>query len=72
LEWDAEEQQVPHTTRLLTRSDVGGRGNDENWSPDSIPTERMQTSEASATTFKNERMGVEVFFLFYTGRSALV
>jgi len=45
---------------LLTGSDVGGRGYNENWSLDSIPTVLMQTSEASTTTFKNDALEVTV------------
>ena len=65
LEWDAEEQQVPPSSpkpasHLLTGSDVGRRGHNENWSLDSMLTARMQTSEASTTTFKDDTLEVAV------------
>jgi hypothetical protein len=43
---------------LLTGSDVGGRGHNENWSLDSMGTGLMQTSEASTTIFKNHALEV--------------
>jgi hypothetical protein len=46
---------------LLTGSDVGGRGYNENWSLHNMATELMQTSEASTTTtFKNDALEVTV------------
>jgi hypothetical protein len=46
---------------LLTGSDVGGRGYNENWSLDSMATGLLQTSEASTTTtFKNDALEVTV------------
>ena len=45
---------------LLTESDVGGRGHNENWSLRSVATGLMQTSEASTTTFKNDALEVTV------------
>jgi hypothetical protein len=66
---------------LLTGSDVGGCGHNENWSLDSMATELMQTSEASTTTFKDDALEVKVilhwmkrtcvkFLKFYDGECA--
>jgi hypothetical protein len=56
---------------LLTESDVGGRGHNENWSLDGIPTVLMQTSEASTTTtFKNDAL--EVTVILYWVKTACV
>jgi hypothetical protein len=45
---------------LLTGSDVGGRGHNENWSLGSMATELMQTSETSTTTFNYDALEVKV------------
>jgi hypothetical protein len=45
---------------LLTGSDVGERGHNENLSLDSMATELMQTSESSTTTFNCDALEVKV------------
>jgi hypothetical protein len=47
---------------LLTGSDVDGRGHNEDWSLDSIPTVLMKTNETTmmTTTFKNDALEVTV------------
>jgi hypothetical protein len=53
---------------LLTGSDVGGRGHNENWSLHNMATELMQTSETSTTTFKDDELEVTVI-LYWTKRA---
>jgi len=55
---------------LLTGSDGGGRGYNENWSLHSVATELMQTSEASTTTFKDDALEVTVI-LCWTKRACV-
>jgi hypothetical protein len=50
---------------LLTGLDVNGRGHNENWSLDSIPTVQMQKSEASTTTTTFKNVAPEVTVILY-------
>jgi hypothetical protein len=44
--------------RLLTGSDVDGRGRNENWRLDGMLTARMLTTEVSTATFKDDELEV--------------
>jgi hypothetical protein len=64
LEWDAEEQQVPRSSPTPAVSELDqllvGRGQNENWSLDNMPTKLIQRNEASTTTFKDDALEVAV------------
>jgi hypothetical protein len=65
LEWDLRNRRshlaVQHQP-LLTGSDVGGSGHNENWRLDNMATELIQTSEASTTTFKDDALEFTVIY----------
>jgi len=63
--WEKHPRYVPHRVRNgYNRSDVGGRGHNENWSLFCMPKKLTQRNEASTTKFKDDALKVTVILLW--------